>query len=102
MKIVLVCSAGMSTSLLVERMKKAAEEKQIQAEIKAVSEADLHNQINELDVVLIGPQVRYLEKSIRKKLEPEGIKCDLISQQAFGLMQGDRVLQQALELTNNQ
>ena len=36
MKILLVCNAGMSTSMLVQRMEKAAKEKNIEAEIIAV------------------------------------------------------------------
>ena len=35
-KILLACNAGMSTSLLVENMKKAAQEKGLEIEIKAV------------------------------------------------------------------
>ncbi|GAB2532615.1 PTS sugar transporter subunit IIB [Gracilibacillus alcaliphilus] len=98
MRVVLVCSAGMSTSILVERMKEAAEEQQVYLNVKAVAESDLRDNLHELDVVLIGPQVRYLEKSIKEKVEPTGAKCDVINQQAFGLMQGKQVLEQALNL----
>lgn len=35
-KILLACNAGMSTSLLVTRMEKAAQEKDLEVEIKAV------------------------------------------------------------------
>ncbi|MDR2772117.1 MAG: PTS sugar transporter subunit IIB, partial [Elusimicrobiota bacterium] len=37
MKIVLVCNAGMSTSVLVQKMQKVAQEKQIEASVAAYS-----------------------------------------------------------------
>lgn len=98
MKILLVCSAGMSTSLLVSKMRKAAEEMQITVEIDAVGESLLKNHLDDLDVVLIGPQVRYLESKIRKLVEPKGIKVDIIDSIAYGMIQGEKVLEQALHV----
>ncbi|UFT99618.1 PTS sugar transporter subunit IIB [Radiobacillus kanasensis] len=98
MKILLVCSAGMSTSMLVNKMRKEADNRGLNATINAVSESELKNSLDGLDVVLIGPQVRYLEKKIREQLEPQGIKVDIINQMAYGMMQGDKVLDQALAL----
>ncbi|MYL58010.1 PTS sugar transporter subunit IIB [Virgibacillus halodenitrificans] len=98
MKIILVCSAGMSTSMLVNKMRKAAEERGMDAEINAVAESQLKNNLDGLDVVLVGPQVRYLEKKIKQQLEPQGIKVAIIDQMAYGMIQGDKVLEQAIEL----
>ncbi|MBR7797285.1 MAG: PTS sugar transporter subunit IIB [Bacillota bacterium] len=98
MKIILVCSAGMSTSMLVKKMKQAAEERNLDAEINAVAESQLKNELDNLDVVLIGPQVRYLEKKIKEQVEPHGIAVDVIDQMAYGMIQGDKVLDQAVEL----
>lgn len=98
MKILLVCSAGMSTSMLVNKMRKSAEERNITAQINAVPESELKNNLEGLDVILIGPQVRYLEKKIREQADPIGIKVDVINQMAYGMMQGDKVLDQAIAL----
>ncbi|WP_042148128.1 PTS sugar transporter subunit IIB [Paucisalibacillus sp. EB02] len=100
MKIILVCSAGMSTSMLVKKMRAAADEQNLEAEIEAVPESQLKNSLEGLDVVLIGPQVRYLEKKIREQVEPKGIKVDVIDSMAYGMIQGDKVLSQAIELNN--
>lgn len=98
MKIRLVCSAGMSTSMLVKKMKEAAEAKNVDADIEAVAESQLKNHLEGLQVVLIGPQVRYLEGKIKENLEPQGVKVAIIDQMAYGMIQGDKVLQQALDL----
>ena len=44
-KIMLACSAGMSTSLLVTKMEDAAKENGIEAKIWAISEVNLKNEI---------------------------------------------------------
>lgn len=98
MKIRLVCSAGMSTSMLVNKMRESAAERGIEADIDAVGQADLKSHLDGTNVILIGPQVRYLEKKIRQQTDPLGIKVDIIDSMAYGLMQGDKVLDQAIEL----
>lgn len=98
MKIRLVCSAGMSTSMLVNKMRESAKERSITADIDAVGQAELKNNLDGTQVVLIGPQVRYMEKQIRNMAEPQGIKVDVIDSMAYGLMQGDKVLDQAIGL----
>lgn len=99
MKIILVCSAGMSTSMLVKKMRSAAEDKGLEADIEALAESQLKNNLDNLDVVLIGPQVRYLEKKIKEQLEPKGIRVAIIDQMAYGMIRGDKVLEQAIALT---
>lgn len=98
MKIILVCSAGMSTSMLVKKMRESAEERDIKADIDAVGQSDLKNHLDSTDVVLIGPQVRYMEKQIKKQTDPLGIKVEVIDQKAYGMIQGDKVLNQAINL----
>ncbi|HLR53855.1 MAG TPA: PTS sugar transporter subunit IIB [Pseudogracilibacillus sp.] len=99
MKIILICSAGLSTTMLVNKMRESAEERGISAEIKVLAESEKITEHTEgLNVVLIGPQVRFLEKKLRDILEPEGVKVDVIDQMAYGLMQGDKVLDQAVAL----
>lgn len=95
MNIMLVCSAGMSTSMLVQKMRKAAEEKGLDVTINATSEADLSNHLDRLDVILIGPQVRYLSSKIIEKAEPYQIKVDVIDGMHYGMMNGTKVLEQA-------
>ena len=48
--IMLVCAAGMSTSLMVTKMQKAAEAKGIEADIFAVSASEADSYLNEKKV----------------------------------------------------
>ncbi|WP_026478687.1 PTS sugar transporter subunit IIB [Alkaliphilus transvaalensis] len=97
-KIMLVCSAGMSTSLLVTKMNNAAVKKGISAEIFAVSETDAKKHFDNIDVVLLGPQVRYLLNKIEKLLAEKKIPVAVIESINYGTMNGEAVLDQALRL----
>jgi PTS system cellobiose-specific IIB component len=97
-KILLVCSAGMSTSLLVKKMRQVAEKKGIEVEIDAVGSAQLSNYKEKIDVVLLGPQIRFLLNKIKAELEPKGIPVDLVNNMDYGTMNGENVLNFALNI----
>ncbi|MGX7393391.1 PTS sugar transporter subunit IIB [Carnobacterium mobile] len=98
--IMLVCSAGMSTSLLVTKMEKAAEARGLDADIFAVSaaEADQNLSSKNVDVLLLGPQVRFMKSQFEKKLADKNIPLEVINMQDYGMMNGENVLNQALAL----
>ncbi|MCI3027742.1 PTS sugar transporter subunit IIB [Desemzia incerta] len=98
--IMLVCAAGMSTSLLVSKMEKAAAAKGLDAEIFAVSasEADAHLANKNVDVLLLGPQVRFMKSQFEKKVADKNIPVDIINMQDYGMMNGEKVLDHVLTL----
>jgi len=98
LKIKLFCSAGMSTSLLVTKMQKSAEERGIEVEIAAYPESTLSDHVKDCDVALLGPQVRFMLKKAKALCEPLGVPIDVIAMQDYGMMRGDRVLDAALKL----
>ena len=49
-------------------------------------------------MLLLGPQVRYMKSDFEKRLSPKGIPTDVISMSDYGLMNGEKVLEQALGL----
>lgn len=98
MKILLACSSGMSTSLLVSKMKDAAREKGIEAEIWAVAQDKAESDMEKADVLLIGPQMRFLFKKISKVADEKGVPVDVIDPISYGRIDGEAVLDKALEL----
>ncbi len=95
MKILLVCAAGMSTSMLVNNMKKCASS---DIEIAAKPIGELSKVISDWDVVLVGPQVRYKYKDVEKICAQNGKKSGLIDIASYGRMDGAAALKQALSL----
>ena len=98
-KVMFVCSAGMSTSLLVEKVKKAAQEKDFDIDVYAVGEAEARKDLSQADVLLLGPQVRYLENSFKKSMGETKTKLGVVDMIAYGRMDGEKVLEQIMEIS---
>lgn len=96
MNILLVCAAGMSTSLLVNRMKDAASKKGIEVNIEAHPVGNVSAYGDKADVILLGPQVRFELKKVRASYPTKPV--EVINMQDYGMMNGEKVLDTALSL----
>ncbi len=95
----LVCAAGMSTSLLVNKMKSVANsEMGGNLEIFALSESEAQGQMDSVDVVLLGPQVSYIYDSFKKIGDEYKIPVAIIDPIIYGRMDGKQVLNDALQM----
>ncbi|MFJ5964964.1 PTS sugar transporter subunit IIB [Bacillus sp. NPDC093026] len=97
-RILLACSSGMSTSLLVTKMKTHAEAIGEEAEIWAVGQDQVRKEMAQADVVLIGPQMSFLKGELQQKAKKYGIQVDVIDMQAYGLADGQKAYEQAVSL----
>lgn len=97
-KIMLCCSAGMSTSILVKKMQKEAEQRGLETDIKAFGAAEFENQVANYQVVLLGPQVKYMQADLKQKASPHGVKVEPINPLDYGMQRADKVLDFALDL----
>lgn len=95
-QILLVCAAGMSTSMLVNKMEAAAKEKDEKIEINASSGGDVNQYIEQADILLLGPQVSYLKKKYQTDYASKGIPVEVINSMDYGTMNGKEVLDWAL------
>lgn len=98
LKVMFVCAAGMSTSLLVEKVKKAAAARGVEANVYALGEAEARKDLNQADVLLLGPQVKYLESSFRKAID-DTTKLGVVDMKSYGRMDGEAVMNQIMEMT---
>ena len=97
-RILLACSSGMSTSLLVTKMKAHAESIGEEAEIWAVGQDQARKEMAHADVVLIGPQMSFLKGDLQKEAQKYGIEVEVINMQAYGLADGQKAYEQAVSL----
>ncbi len=98
MKIILCCSAGMSTSLLVKKMEEAAVAQNLQAHIEAIPYQDVNRYLNDTNVILLGPQVRFKLNDMKKIGEKNNIEVAVIDTIKYGRMDGKGVLEDAIKL----
>lgn len=96
MKIILVCAGGMSTGMLVKRMKEYTDVIGVSAEIDAYGLSELSDHIEKTDVILLGPQIGYQLEEIANKYAP--IPVAVIDMIDYGMMAGEKVFYLAQEL----
>lgn len=94
-KIVLLCSFGMSTSLLVTRMQEAAAAQSYDCEIEATSIAEVANVADTADILLLGPQVRFQRGKVE---EQASCPVEVIEATAYGRMDGEAVIAKVKEI----
>lgn len=89
-KIILLCSAGMSTSILVTKMQEAAAAQNFEVEISAHSVSEATRVAADADIVLLGPQVRFNLSTVQKQLPDKPVQ--VIDMRAYGTMNGEAVI----------
>ncbi len=97
-KILLACSSGMSTSLLVTKMEQYAKSIGDDVKIWAVGQDKAKMEMENADVVLIGPQMSFLKGELQNEADKHGIRVDVIDMMAYGMADGKKAYEQALSL----
>ncbi|MCG8708474.1 PTS sugar transporter subunit IIB [Brenneria sp. 4F2] len=97
-KILLCCAAGMSTSMLVQRMEKVAQEKGIAVEIKAVGFEEFSEVVSAFDCCLLGPQIKYKLAEFKEIADEKNKPIAVINSIDYGMMNGEKVLSAALAM----
>ncbi|MBC2320468.1 PTS sugar transporter subunit IIB [Listeria booriae] len=96
-RLMLMCNAGMSTSVLVRKMQKVAAEKGLDIEIWAISETDFEKNWRNAEAILLGPQVSYMQSKVSESVG-SAIPVGVIAIVDYGRMDGEKVLAQGMAL----
>jgi len=95
-KIILLCAAGMSTSMLVKKMQEAAAADNFECEIAAYPTSEAKDKAADADVILLGPQVRFSKGKVQEACP--GVPVDAIDMKIYGRMDGKGALEAARKL----
>lgn len=98
-KVAVFCAAGMSTSMLVSKIKASASQKGIELDINAYPESEMSKH-TDVECVLLGPQIKFLKGQADKIFNPLNIPVEVINTMDYGMMKGENVLNSILKLTN--
>ena len=91
-KIVLLCAGGMSTSILVAKMKEYANSVNFDCSIEAYAVETIQTTGKNADVILLGPQVGHKLKDLQAQVACPMVVIDMM---AYGMMDGKATLLQA-------
>lgn len=90
--IILLCAQGMSTGVMVERMKAAAAKAGYECSISAHPVAQAKALGGEADIILLGPQVRFEKSEVEAQCP--GKPVQVIDTVAYGRLDGAKVIAQ--------
>lgn len=100
MRILLCCAGGFSTNMLMQNMKKVVKEsaklKEEDFKFTAIPADSLEEEIDNWDVVLVGPQVSHKVDFIEAICKPKNVPFTVIDKEVYGQMDGATVLKLAL------
>lgn len=95
MKILLCCNAGMSSSILVKKIREAAEKRGMEITINAVANAAIKDEVGKWDVCLVGPQLVYAVNTIKAQLN---IPVASVEPRIYAMADGEKALDFAIGL----
>lgn len=95
MRILLVCNAGMSSSILVKKIKDVATQKGMEIVAEAKSNNGINSEKGKWDVCLVGPQIIYAVEQIKQALE---IPVAAVEARTYAMADGAKALEQAIKM----
>lgn len=96
--VVILCSWGATSSSLAQKVQEAAKNRGLDVVAHAGGTGEFKEKASTYDVALLEPQVRHLKKEMQKVADNAEIPLAMVDQRAFALMDGEKVLDQVLEL----
>ena len=90
--VLLICSMGASTGALCSKIKQVADSESFELNIWAVAMGTSGDDIPKADVILLGPQVRFMQKKIQK--EAGNTPVEAIDMITYGKMDAEAVFAQ--------
>ncbi|CAH2715870.1 PTS system cellobiose-specific EIIB component [Neobacillus rhizosphaerae] len=99
--ILLCCGAGMSSGFLAQKARKAAKKRGLDIKIEAKSENEAASHLATIDVLLLGPHYQAYKEEFAKLGKPLNVPVDVIPQKIYGTLDGEKLLDFALEIIEN-
>jgi cellobiose PTS system EIIB component len=95
--ITLLCNLGMSTSMLVDKMVKAANAQGLEVDIDALPFDKASDRVKKTDILLLGPQVRYLTAKFQKEYGNTIPVIATMNMTDYALVNAEKILKDSLE-----
>lgn len=99
--VLLVCGSGASSGFMAANMRKAASKKGIKIDIKARSESEIENYIDEIDVLMVGPHLAYILDEVEDYIHDHPVKVILMSGEYYSTLDGDKAVKHLMDKMNS-
>lgn len=96
-RVLLVCGGGASSGFMATNLRKAAKERGIDLEAKARSETEVELYASEVDCIMIGPHLSYMEQEMRDRVKDTGAVVLLMDRTYYSTLDGNAALDHLLK-----
>lgn len=100
LNVLLVCGSGASSGFMAANMRKSALKKGIQIDIKARSESEIENYIDEIDALMVGPHLAYIMDEVDEYIHGTQVKVILMKPDYYSTLNGEAAIQHLLNEMN--
>lgn len=101
LKIVILCAAGMSSSLIVKSMRDYAKLKNLELDVSCCPSMSFKEMdFKEVDLILVAPQVRGQIPDVKAYVADLNIPVEQIGMREYGLIKGKEILEMSLKTLN--
>ena len=97
-RILLACGIGASTGFMAANMRKIAKAKSMNVTVHAVSKSQIMEYVDKIDVLLLGPHFAAEVPSVREQVKSQGVKVMAIDPDYYAALDGESILEDALDL----
>lgn len=97
MTITMLCNLGMSTSMLIADIKEEAKKRDLDIDIDALPFGQLTERIDRTDILLLGPQIRYLLGQFQKEYGGKIPVIKVMNMSDYGLVNGAKILSECIK-----
>lgn len=96
-KVLLCCGSGASSGFMANNAMTAAKKRGMDISVRACSESEVEDYLDEVDLVMVGPHFQHRLAAIQDIAEEYGVPVVLIDGEVYGSLNGEGLLDQALK-----
>ena len=92
LNVLLVCGSGASSGFMATNMRRAAVARGVDMDIKARSESEIENYVDEIDALMVGPHLAYILDEGEEYIGDNDVKVILMKPEYYSTLDGDKAL----------
>lgn len=100
LSVLLVCGSGASSGFMAANMRKAAAKEGLSIDIKARSESEIENYIDEIDALMVGPHLAYILDEVEEYKNGRDVKVILMKPEYYSTLNGEKAIAHLIEEMN--
>ena len=98
LNVLLVCGSGASSGFMAANMRKAASKMGLELDIKARSESEIENYIDEIDALMVGPHLAYILDEVEGYTHGNEVKVILMKAEYYSTLDGEKAVNHLMEV----